>query len=732
MGPHILGGTPSTVHSPLPTLPNSEKHLRLAGEVDSVVFQDEEGGFAVIRLQNGETVAGEIAPVAPGEELVLHGAWMEHRKFGRQFRAEWVEKTAPTTLSGMEKYLGSGYFPGIGPALAKRLVTAFGSRTLDVLSQGAGGLKKVSGIGPKKAEALAQAFTRQVGKHRVMAELRGLGLGASQARTLYESWGSGSVERARKDPYTLIQELRGFGFASAEKLAGALGIPKDSRARGQGILLHTLSQAAQEGHSCLPKATLSERLEELGVGAENGEAALLNLEQTGRWVTEEIEGEAWCWLAPFHKAEKGLAENILRLTAMPLNAEISAHDLDSTLAESGLQKDSGQKKAIRMALSQPISILTGGPGTGKTTLLKCVLDLLDRSGRGPALLASPTGRAAKRLQESTGRKASTLHRLLGFDPHAMTFRRGPNDPLKADFLVVDEASMLDLSLAHSLFAAIPSGCGVLLVGDSDQLPSVGAGTVLRDLAASARVPVSRLTTIHRQAEDSGIVAAAYAVLSGNPPVDSSQGGSGDFFLSKATDPNEAAERIERIVCERIPNKYGIDPRKEVLVLSPMYRGPLGVDALNLRLGAKLNPSGVAAPWSGSLRSGDRVMAVRNDYEREVFNGDTGRILAMEKDHLLVDFGAEPQVYRPDQLGDLVLAWCVTVHRAQGSEARAVVVVLTKAHFLMLKRNLLYTAITRGKELVVLVTDSWALRQAVGDDSVKDRHCHLGRRLDLAP
>ncbi len=716
-----------TVHS-APAVKSIQNHLRLSGAVETVIFQDEESGFAVIKLTDGSTAAGEIAPLAAGEELVLHGSWIDHHKFGKQFRAAWVEKDVPTTLPGLEKYLGSGMFEGVGPALAKKLINVFGSKTLEALEDGAKKLETVPGIGPKKAEALAASFTLQVGVHRVMAELRGFGLSASQAKSLYAGWGAGSVQRARKDPYSLIADLRGFGFASAEKLATALGIPRDSQERGKGILLHALNQAANEGHACLPMPELTEKLNELGIGEENSEAAFANLKENGRLKSEEIETGTWCWLSQLHRAEKKLAEDVMRLLHSPAPTNISANELEISIANAGLESDADQKTAIEMALSQPCSVITGGPGTGKTTLLKCVLDILDRMGQGPTILASPTGRAAKRLQESTGRKASTIHRLLGFDPHSMAFRKDRENPIEGKFLVIDEASMLDLPLAHAMFAAVPSNCRVLLVGDSDQLPSVGAGTVLRDLIASNRVPVARLTTIHRQAAGSGIVAAAHDVLSGNMPTDSEDGGSGDFFLSLAANPQEAAKRIERIVCERIPEKYGLDPKSEILVLSPMYKGPLGVDSLNRRLGAKLNPAGDAAPWSRELRSGDRVMAVRNDYEREVFNGDAGEVVAIEKDHLLVDFGSEPQIYKPGQISDLIPAWCVTVHRAQGSEARAVVVVLARSHYLMLKRNLLYTAITRGKELVVVVTDPWALQQAVQDNSVKDRHCHLERRL----
>jgi len=715
-----------------------ERHLALEGEVVAVTFQNEDAGFAVVQVhtdQGMETAAGELAPIHTGETLRLHGRWQEHPRFGRQFRVDWAERTTPTTLEGLRRYLGSGAFPGVGAEFARRLVDHYGADTLSALEAGEASLRAVPGIGPKRARALTEGFREGRDRHRVLAELRGLGLNSGQSGRLYERWQAESLARVRRDPYSLIGMLPGIGFETAEKMARQLEIPADSPVRARGVFSHLLRGGAREGHVCLPAQAMLERGESLGIPATIAAEALTELAAQGKVrIEEDAESpeNKWIYLSGLWEDEVGVAAHLRRLLEAPPAA--LPPDPDRVLAamrRSGFVPDESQRHAIETALRRPLAVLTGGPGTGKTTTLRLLLEIVESCGLGPALLASPTGRAAKRLQEATGRDASTLHRLLGFDPRTGGFRHDEDDPLDARWLIVDEVSMLDLPLAHALLRAVPDGCRVLLVGDADQLPSVGPGRVLRDLVESPAVPTERLARVHRQERDSDIVEAAHQILAGQVPRGAGSGEEGDFFVVLKNDAEDAAAMVELLASERIPKRYGIDPMRDLMVLSPMYRGPLGVDELNRRLGQRLNPDGEGAAWTDGLRAGDRVLAVRNDYEREIFNGDAGRIERVLRDEMLVDFGGNLQVYKPSQLGDLIPAYCVTVHRAQGSEARAVLVVLGSSHYLMLRRNLLYTAVTRGRELVVVVADPGALRRAVGNATEDQRYGRLRERLATA-
>lgn len=732
--------------SPTPSTPSSDRlqpaanHEFLEGQVAGIVYENPETGFAVIRLLSSEGVAsatGALSPVHEGEHLRLHGWWEKHPKFGRQFRAAWSEHAAPSTLDGLERYLGSGAFPGIGPDVARKLVAHFGEGTLQALESGGEEIRQVEGIGPKRAATLLEVFQEGAARHRVMAELRGFGLGGPQAKRVYEHWGPGAVERVRKDPYLLIGEVRGIGFETAEKIGRAVGIPPGSEVRARGVALHLLREAAREGHACVPESFIIRQIVNLEVEDAVVAAALQSLKAERRLLRDDLGGrveDPSLYLPDLHEAEAGVAEHLRRLLAQRTTPLASSDDVMGALTRTRYLPDPSQRAALEMALQQPVAILTGGPGTGKTTTLRLLLEILEAAGVSPVRLASPTGRAAKRLQEATGRDACTLHRLLRWDPSIQEFQHNENAPLELRYLVVDEVSMLDLQLAHALLRALPSDARLLLVGDADQLPSVGAGSVLADLLACGAVPSTRLSRIHRQGEDSGIVEAAHRILSGQSPVDPERDanaeGAGDFFIALRDDPEEAAQLVERLVTERIPQKYGLDPLKDVLVLAPMYRGPLGVNELNRRLGLSLNPGALEGPvWANGLRVGDRVMIVRNDYDREVFNGDAGRVLEAREDGLLIEMdGGRLLEYGPQEMSDLIPSWCVTVHRAQGSEARAVVVVLGGSHWLMLRRNLLYTAITRGRELVVLVTSRAALRRAVANDEENRRHGLLRQRL----
>lgn len=710
-------------------------HETLEGEVVRLIFPPNADGFAVaaVETQDGRaTVAGQLGAIDPGQSIRVHGRWQEHRRFGRQFRAEWLERIAPTTTAGMQRYLASGAFPGIGPDSAKRLVAHFGIGVLDALEAGVREVQKVPGIGPKRARSLADAYRGDRETHRVLAELRGFGLSDRQARLLYERRGAAAVQRVQDDPYLLAREVRGIGFHTADKLARGMGIDLDSPLRARAAAVHALYEASRvAGHTCLEESALLEACAELQIDEQPAREALPSLLEAGTACRQQIArpGEEPRWYLPdLYRAEIELASDLKRLLGRPGGPLTEPEHAVGALKRAEIVPDSGQLDALRMALEEPFAVITGGPGTGKTTIVGLLLDTLETAGVGEILLASPTGRAAKRLHEATGREASTVHRLLKFDPKTGDFQAGPELPLEASFLIVDEVSMLDLPLARSLLAAVAGDTRVLLVGDADQLPPVGPGAVLRDLLASGRVPSVRLRRIHRQGADSGIVDAAHAVLAGErPTVDDA---SDDFFLLQTTDAERAAAAIERTVCERIPERYGLDPHRDVLVLSPIYRGPLGVDAINERLGARLNPSGSERAWSRGLRVGDRVMVVRNDYERELFNGDTGTIVAADdkEQELVTEIDGRQHRWGFEQLDSLVCAWCVTVHRAQGSEAQAVVVVLDTSHYIMLRRTLLYTALTRARRLCVLVAAPAALARAVGNAAEVERKGLLVERL----
>ncbi len=726
----------------------------LVGTVERITYYNPENGYTVAQVTpEGRsytvTVVGNLLEVSPGESLRLHGQWTTHPRYGRQFQVERYTTVLPATVAGIEKYLGSGLIKGIGPVTARRIVRRFKLDTLRVIEEEPHRLREVLGIGKKRAASIRRAWEEQKVIKEVMIFLQSHNVSTAHAVKIYKTYGDAAIDIVRRDPYRLARDIHGIGFLTADKIARELGLAHDSPQRVQAGVAYTLNQMADEGHVYAPQGELihqSARILDVPPDlVAEGIEGLAEEEQVRveyRTAEDRIGGEVVLreeravYLPPFYHSETGVARRLQTLLHVPKSrlALFRRADLDRLLARAtdGPRLNEGQRAAVRAALTHKVAVLTGGPGTGKTTAVRTIIRLLEAKGLRYAL-AAPTGRAAKRLAEATGREARTIHRLLEFKPQkGVRFRRNEENPLEVDMVIVDEASMLDLILTHHLLKAVHPASHLLLVGDVDQLPSVGAGNVLQDIIESGAVAVVRLTEIFRQSPGSYIVTNAHRINRGQMPLFARE--ATDFFLFPAEDAERAADLIVDIVQNRIPRKFGFDPLAEVQVLSPLHRGAAGVGELNRRLQAALNPPSPGKPEyrrGGRLfRLGDRVMQVRNNYDREVFNGDMGRIAALDRveQTLTVRFEGRAVTYDLADLDELVHAYAVSVHKSQGSEYRAVVVPVLTAHFVMLQRNLLYTAVTRAKELVVLVGQKRAVAIAVGNHTVGRRHSALAERL----
>jgi len=707
------------------------------GIVDRIVFHNEENGWTVVRLQvrrtkNPVTAVGPLLGVIPGESLRLWGRWVRDPKWGEQFRIESFVTMKPATLVGIEKYLGSGLIEGIGPVMAERLVRKFGLDTLAVIQHHPDRLTEVEGIGPVRAERIRHAWVEQNEIQQVIIFLQSHGVSSTYAVRIHRLYGSKAIALVQENPYRLATDIHGIGFTKADKIAANLGIAKDSPRRAEACVLHVLGESLGEGHTYLPRADLEALAREfLDVDPEIVTRALDELAGRGEIVIEPEVPESPVYLRTLHLCEAAAS---IRLRAL-LEAVATPVRIDVDRAVSWLEREldirlgAEQKAGVAQAVASKVLVITGGPGTGKTTLVDSLVRIFERKIRRIALCA-PTGRAAKRLQEATGREAKTIHRLLEFNPRSMAFGRAEDRPLDADLVIVDEVSMVDVVLFASVLAALPPTCRLILVGDVDQLPSVGPGNVLADVIESGVVPVARLTEIYRQARESLIVLNAHAINHGEMPRMRPEGESGDFYFHESEDPEEILGVVKRLVAERIPRRFGFRAPHDIQVLTPMHKGTLGASRLNEEIQALLNPGESLLRGGRRFRVGDKVMQIQNDYDREVFNGDIGWIAGWddEQREAVVRFDGREIRYDFADLDNLVLAYACSIHKSQGNEFPAVVIPLHTQHYVMLRRNLLYTAITRGKKLVVVVGSRRALALAVRNRQERPRHSRLAARL----
>jgi exodeoxyribonuclease V alpha subunit len=715
----------------------------LSGVIERVTFHSAESGFCVLRVKvRGHhdlvTVLGSAAEVHVGEHIQASGEWQQHRQHGLQFRASLLQIVPPSSIEGIRRYLGSGMIKGIGPHLAGKLVAAFGEAVFDIIERTPERLLEVDGIGKTRVNRITSGWAEQKTIREIMVFLQSHGVGTSRAVRVFKAYGADAIPLVKQNPYRLARDIRGIGFITADQIAQKLGIPKTSMLRARAGISFALLQAVENGDCGLPQEdllTLAQKLLQIdrlpleqALRLETAEASVL---------VEPVAGRPCVFLPYLRHAEDAIAHAVRRLqVGRPPWPGIDADKaiawverrLDITLAP-------GQRQAVTKALASKILIITGGPGVGKTTIIRAILAILRAKGVAPQL-AAPTGRAAKRLSETTGLQAKTIHRLLEVDPKGGGFLRSKGLPLECDLLVLDEVSMVDVPLMAALLNALPDTTALLIVGDVDQLPSVGPGQVLADLIACGRLPVARLTEIFRQARESRIIVNAHSVNRGTMPELKPAGGDSDFYFIEAADPEDAAAKVVKVVAERIPARFAFDPIRDVQVLCPMNRGEVGARTLNLALQGALNPGRADQPtierFGFTYRIGDKVMQIENNYDRETFNGDIGFISRIdhEEGELAIDIDGRPVVYAFAELDEVVLAYASTIHKSQGSEYPAVVIPIVTQHYAMLQRNLLYTGLTRGKRLVVLIGQRKAVAIAVKGADRRRRWSKLGELLSM--
>ena len=729
------------------------EQVEIKGQVERITYANEENGYVIAKIkmpgrQDLVTVVGNLFTITPGEVLRLTGHWDHHPKYGEQFRVHSCESVLPATVKGIERYLGSGMIKGIGPVMAKRLVSVFGEETLAVIEDNIERLQEVQGIGEKRIEMIRQAWEEQKEIRDVMIFLQGQGVSPAYAVKIYKHYGNNAIKIVKENPYRLAMDIFGIGFITADKIAEKLGIPKDSPVRAEAGALHVLHELSDDGHIYYPYDSLvSKCADVLNVEEATIPYALESIASQKKVIIEDFispnasasnlqpqgSKKRAVYLAPLHVAELGIVSKLNAISSYPKQMRLINVDEAISWAQKTLKMTLSEKQvdAVKSSVNAKAMVVTGGPGTGKTTIINAILKLYSKMGQ-KVLLAAPTGRAAKRMTETTGHESKTIHRLLEYSPGGTIFKKNETNPLEADLVIIDEASMVDTVLMYHFLKAVPVKATVILVGDVDQLPSVGPGNILRDIIDSEYLPTVRLNEIFRQSKESMIIVNAHRVNSGQMPVTfNDERHKKDFYFFTVEEPEKVVKEIVSLCKERIPSRFGYNPINDIQVLTPMHKGTVGVANLNAMLQAELNPGGDELVRAGRvIRVGDKIMQMRNNYDKDVFNGDIGRIVAIDRElqEVVIDFDGRQVSYEFPELDELTLAYAISVHKSQGSEYPVVVMPILTQHFMLLQRNLLYTGITRGKRLVILIGTKKALAIAIKNNTPQKRYTMLRERL----
>ncbi|UCB47686.1 MAG: ATP-dependent RecD-like DNA helicase [Deltaproteobacteria bacterium] len=736
-----------TLSNSRPTKSDRSSVKELDGQIERITYTNEETGYTVARIKVAGysepiTAVGNLIAPRPGELIKMKGAWVDHPKFGRQFKVISHRSVVPSSLEGMRRYLGSGLIKGIGPVMASRIVEKFGEKTLEVIDSRIEDLEKVEGIGRQRVGMIRRAWEDQKDIREVMIFLQGHGVSSAYATKIFRRYGQNAISVLKRNPYTLATDIYGIGFQSADRIAQRLGFEKSAPVRAEAGILYVLAQLSDDGHVYYPYERLIEKCKEiLEVDREVILKAFGNIAYDGKVIMEDLNleleefvpNQKAVYLAQFHTSETGIANHFARLISSP--KRIRKMDEDKAIqwvqGKINLKLASKQIEAVKGAISDKVMVITGGPGTGKTTIINAVIQIYRAVG-ARILLAAPTGRASKRMSEATSYPARTIHRMLEYSFQKGGFQRNHDRPLEVDVLILDEVSMVDTILMYHLLKAVPAEATLIMVGDVNQLPSVGPGSVLKDIIRSNVVPVVELKEIFRQAGESLIVVNAHKINNGViPKLKPAKENLEDFYFIEQDDPEQALDIIMELVCERIPKRFNFHPIDDVQVLSPMHKGVVGVENLNMKLQDAMNPSKVQiAKGEKVFRLRDKVMQIRNNYEKEVFNGDIGRLTSIDQEsqQVTVTFDGIPVPYDFSELDEVALAYAISVHKSQGSEYEAIVIPILSQHYVLLQRNLIYTAVTRGKKLVVMVGSKEALAIGVSNDRIMRRYTYLAERL----